>query len=331
MLSIKDNVRETVRGGNPDRFVNQFEFFQIVREPILDQMLQGNQRGKRSVSEWGVIMTWPEGQPGPYPDTHGDAKVIKDITRWRDYINESNSPRTRFTDAEWEPALQEAEKVAASGRFVAVSLSKGIFEKAHSLMGMSDAMESFYLEPEAMHDLIDYLTEHELAGAEEVCRHMKPEVLFHPDDLGSTTSTFMSPEIFREFLLPAYKKVYGYWKSQGVEFIIHHSDSYAANLVPEMIEMGVDIWQGPISENNIPELIRTYGNKLTYMGGINNSHFDTANFSAQEADEYVLQLCKDCGKHYFIPGLTQGGPRSVYPGVYDSITESIKKASAALF
>lgn len=331
MLTIKDNLRETIHGGAPDRFVNQFEYFQTVREPVLNQMLQGLQPGKQTKSLWGVTMDWRTGQPGPIPLTHGDYKVVKDITHWKDDLLAAEQPRTRFTDEEWAPALEEAERVRKSGRFVAVSLSSGIFEKLHNLVGMQEAMESFYLEPEATHELIDYLTQFELAGAEEVCRHMKPEVMFHPDDFGSTTSTFLSPAMFREFLLPAYKEIYGYWKSQGVELIVHHSDCYAANLVPGMIEMGVDIWQGPIQENNLPILLQTYGEKLSYMGGINSSCIDTAKFSQDEADDYVLQLCSACGKHNFIPCLTQGGPKSVYPGVYDGVSESIRRASAALF
>lgn len=331
MLSIKDNLRETIHGGTPDRFVNQFEYFQIVREPILDQMLQGLQPGKRTQTLWGVTMDWPLGQPGPIPNTSGDLKVIKDITRWKDQIFSISRPRTTFTDEEWAPALAEAEKVRQSGKFVAVSLSSGIFEKLHNLTGMQETLENFYLEPEATHELIDYLTEFELAGAEEVCRHMRPEVVFHPDDFGSTTSTFFSPDMFREFLLPAYKKVYGYWKSQGVELIVHHSDCFAATLVPHMIEMGVDIWQGPIQENNIPALLERYGGQISYMGGINNSRIDTERYSQEEADAYVLELCRACGTHNFIPCLTQGGPKSVYPGVYDGVSESIRRASAALF
>ncbi|MDR3343524.1 MAG: hypothetical protein LBT14_12230 [Treponema sp.] len=35
-------------------------------------------------------------------------------------------------------------------------------------------------------------------------------------------------------------------KSHGVEIIVHHSDSYTANLVPQMIEMGIDVFQGNI-------------------------------------------------------------------------------------
>ena len=66
----------------------------------------------------------------------------------------------------------------------------------------------------------------------------------------------MSPAMFDEFLLEPYKEIYGYYHSHGVELVIHHSDSYAATLVPSMIEMGIDVWQGCMETNNLPELIQ---------------------------------------------------------------------------
>ena len=90
-----------------------------------------------------------------------------------------------------------------------------------------------------MHELIDYLADWEITLAEETIKYVHPDCLFHHDDWGSQTSLFISKEMFDEFLLPAYKKIYGYWKANGVEVIVHHSDSYAADLVPEMIELGV--------------------------------------------------------------------------------------------
>ena len=123
------------------------------------------------------------------------------------------------------------------------------FEQCHHLGEIQTTLINLYEEPEAMHELIDYLTEFELQLAEEICTHLKPDGLFHHDDWGSQTSHFMSPAMFEEFYLPGYKKIYGYYKSHGVELIVHHSDSYAATFVPYMIDMGVDIWQGVMTTN----------------------------------------------------------------------------------
>ena len=98
--------------------------------------------------------------------------------------------------------------------------------------------------PDEMHDLIKYLTECELKLAEGICTHLKPDAIFHHDDWGSERSTFLRPEMFAEFFLEPYKQIYGYYHDHGVELVFHHSDSYAATLVPYMIEMGIDVWQG---------------------------------------------------------------------------------------
>lgn len=34
MLSVKQNLRETIRLGHPNRFVNQYEYLELVLDPI---------------------------------------------------------------------------------------------------------------------------------------------------------------------------------------------------------------------------------------------------------------------------------------------------------
>ena len=155
--------------------------------------------------------------------------------------------------------------------FVTSVMFPGLFEQCHHLMDIPETMMNFIEEPEAMHELIDYLTDWELEYADKVCRYLKPDALFHHDDWGTQTSTFISPAMFEEFFLPAYKKIYKRYRDNGVELIVHHSDSYAATLVPYMIEMGVDIWQGVMTTNNVPELIKKYGGQISFMGGIDSA------------------------------------------------------------
>ena len=182
-----------------------------------------------------------------------------------------------------------------------------------------------------MHELIDYITEWELKYAEEVCKHLHPDALFHHDDWGSQQSTFISPAMFEEFFLPAYKKVYGYYKDHGVQLIVHHSDSYAATLVPYMIEMGIDIWQGVMNTNNIPELIKQYGGKLTFMGGVDSATVDRPDWTREMVATEVRKACESCGTKFYIPNTSQGGAMSTYPGVYEAVCEEIDKMSKELF
>lgn len=329
MLTKKQNLLETIHGGKPDRYVNQYEFMHTLLSDPFNLYDPYPEYGQLNVvNEWGVTLSWPEGTPGPFP-VHDDAhKVLKDITEWRNIIK---APNLIYPDSAWETAIKEVEEVDKEDQFVAPMIAPGIFERLHYFMGMEDSMINFYEEPEIMADLIKYITDWELQYAETLCDHLHPDALFHHDDWGSQRSLFISKEMFDEFLLPAYKKIYGYWKANGVEVIIHHSDSYAADLVPEMIEMGVDVFQGVVGTNNIPELIKQYGGQITFMGGLDNGIYDMQDWTREKVRTGMKKLLEEAGPRYLIPGLTMGGPESTYPGLYEAVSEIAGEFDAIYF
>ncbi|MGN0292700.1 MAG: uroporphyrinogen decarboxylase family protein [Lachnospiraceae bacterium] len=331
MLTKKQNLLETIRHGKPDRYVNQYEAFQMVYgNPYTAAYPMAAEGGPEVVNGWGVTIKFPKGMPGPFP-VHDDAHIVcKDITHWRDYVK---APNIKFPEAAWEPFMAEVEKIDRNEYFVTPFVAPGIFEQCHYLQEIQNCLINFYEEPEAMHELIDYITEWEMQYAEELCRHFHPDALFHHDDWGSQISSFLSPDMFEEFYVPAYKKVYGYYRELGVDVIVHHSDSYAANLVPHMIDIGIDIWQGVMDTNNIPELIDKYGDKITFMGGINSGRVDKPDWTPENTETVVREAMTLYGKQKraFIPCNTMGGPESIYPGVYECITEKIEKVGKEMW
>ena len=220
MLTKRQNLLETIRGGNPDRYVNQFEALAIVGNPYSATNPAPKPGEVNIVNAWGVTRSWPAGTPGPFPVHTGDKIVCPDVTEWKEKVH---APNVVFSDEDWAPFVAQAEKVDRNEQFVTHYVAPGVFEQCHYLMEIQNCLINFYEEPEAMHELIDYITEWELKYAEEVCKHLKPDALFHHDDWGTQMSTFLSPAMFEEFYLPAYKKIYGYYKEHGVQVIIHHS------------------------------------------------------------------------------------------------------------
>ncbi|HCX64390.1 MAG TPA: uroporphyrinogen decarboxylase, partial [Eubacteriaceae bacterium] len=237
MLTKRQNLVETISGGKPDRFVKQYEFMNMIVEaafPLAAMMLEPGQEGKDG---WGVTWRFVEGQVAPFPVHDEEHIVIKDITKWKEYVGRPVIPDD---DESWAQAVEHANSVNRNEEYVTVMMAPGVFEMTHHMMGMENALTALYEEPEAMHELVDYITDFELEFAAKLVERLKPDALFHHDDWGSQISSFISPTMFDEFFLPAYKKIYGFYKENGVELIVHHSDSYAANLVPQMIDMGID-------------------------------------------------------------------------------------------
>lgn len=329
MLTKRQNFLETIRGGNPDRYVNQYEFMNmIMATPYAAKYPMTPLGEKNDKSAWGITWAWPEGTPGRFPVHTPDKVVIKDIENWRDYIEE---PQVVYSDEEWAPFVAMAEKIDRNEEFATIFVAPGIFEMCHHLQEIQNCLMNLYEYPDEMHELIDCLTEWELKHAEQVCKYLKPDALFHHDDWGSQQSTFISPEMWREFIKPAYEKIYGYYKAHGVEIIVHHSDSFAATLVPDMIDIGIDVWQGVMTSNNIPELIKKYGGKITFMGGIDSAAVDRPDWTPELVASEVRKSCEAYGTKFFIPNTTQGLGMSTFPGVYEAVSAEIDKLSKEMF
>ena len=328
MLTARQNMDEVIRGGTPDRFVNQYEAIQLLFHPFMMKSPLLQPGDENVVNAWGVTNSFPKGVPGAFPVHTPDKIVIKDIEHWQDYVH---APSLKFTDEEWGIFAGMYNSVDVAKAYRAAFIAPGLFEQCHHLGEIKNTLMNFYEYPDEMHDLIKYLTEWELELAEGICSHLHPDAIFHHDDMGSQKSTFMSPAMWEEFYVDSYKQIYSYYHEHGVELVIHHSDSYAATLVPSMIEMGIDVWQGCFSTNNLPDLIAKYGEKITFMGGIENHLVDFEEWSDEHNREVIRKTIDECGNKYFIPCIAQGGPGSVYPGVYKSMCDEIDKYSIEKF
>ena len=61
MLTKRENLLETIRGGHPDRFVNQYEAFDFVLNDAFALNFPGPKPGEMEVKVgWGVTKQWPE-------------------------------------------------------------------------------------------------------------------------------------------------------------------------------------------------------------------------------------------------------------------------------
>ncbi|MBR4056984.1 MAG: uroporphyrinogen decarboxylase [Oscillospiraceae bacterium] len=328
MLTPKQNMREAVRGGNPDRFVNQYEAVYIMMHPAAVARKRPMRGQENVVDNWGVTNTFPADVPGAFPVHTPDKIVVKDIERWRDFVK---APPLKFPQEMWDQFKAQYDAVDGEQVYKAAFIAPGLFEQSHNLCEISRVLTYYLINEDEMHDMIKYLTDWEMELAEGICANLHPDAILHHDDWGGIDSTFMSPAMFDDFFLDAYKQIYGYYHDHGVELIIHHSDSYAATLVPSMIEMGIDVWQGCMATNNLPELIKKYGDKIAFMGGIENRAVDFEGWTDENCEAVVRKMCGECGVKSFIPCIAQGGPGSVYPGVYASLSNAIDKLNEEQF
>ncbi len=332
MLTARENMIQVIEHGTPDRFVNQYEGISLLFEPFTmfaNPLVQKGTSVENAVKNaWGVYNAFPENTPGGFPVQDDEHLVIKDIEEWQNYLK---VPEYKFTDEQWGIVKEMYDAVDGEKSMKATFVAPGLFEQCHHTSKIENTLMAMYESPDELKDLIKAFTEFELKEAEGICTHLKPEAIFHHDDWGSQHSTFMSADMFEEFFVEPYKQIYGYYHDHGVKYVFHHSDSYAATLVPAMIEMGIDVWQGCFSTNNIPEMIEKYGDKITFMGGIENHLVDFADWTEENTEAVVRKTIEENGMKSFIPCIAQGGPGSVFPGVYKAMWDDIDKINIEKF
>ena len=335
MLSAKENLLETIkRGGKPDRIVKQYEGTSFIGGDPVNSFVRGvRSPGMAPIRDlWGTTIVWPEGIIAAMPHVTEETKVIRDITKWRDYTKVPDliancSPDT----ADWEPFLKRMEGIDRENSLVMMFAPTGVFERLHFLMGFEDTFLNLMTEPEAFADLCAAIGEYRYNGMKLMCDVGHPDMIISHDDWGSKTNLFMRPELWREYIKPQYAKAYGYLHDHGV-IICHHADSFCAPIVEDMVDVHIDIWQGILPQNDIPAIQKQLDGRMTLMGGIDAAIVDRPDSTEEEIraeTRRVLEEYTPAGN--FIPCITYGLSGTLYPNADKFINDEIDRFNREKF
>ena len=328
MLTAKENLLETLKvDGKPDRLVKQYEGNAFFPPNPAAMYIRGNRHpGMEPMKDrFGTTILWPENQVAAMPHVTNDNKVISDITEWRDQLVMPDLEANCSDPALWEPFIKQAEELRAKGELVMAFMPTGVFERLHFLMGFEDMLMNFLLEPEDMMDLCNAIGEYRYQYMKLIVDNIKPDVMLSHDDWGSKHALFVSPDTWREFIKPQYVKTYGYMKERGI-IIMHHADSFMEPIVEDMVELGIDIWQGALPDNDITKLQKQLAGRMTLMGGLDASVVDRADSTEEEIRAEVRRACQAYGPGgHFIPCITYGAPGCLFKHVDPIINDEIDK------
>ena len=330
MLTPKQNLLESLKkDGKPVCLNNSYTMMRgIAGDPVF-KLVRGNRiRGTESVDIWGTKILFPEDAPAASPYVTAENQVVQDITRWRDYVKVPDL--MGLCQEGWETAI-EAEKAIDHDKYLTmVVMGTGIFEQLHMLMTFEDTLTNMLEEPEDMQDLIDAICEYRLNYMKLIVEHLHPNVIVSHDDWGSKNSLFMSPNTWRELFKEPYRRLFNYLHENGV-IVMHHADSFLEPIVEDMAEIGIDIWQGVLPTNNIAAISEKVGDRMMLMGGI-DSVIDREDSTEEEIRKETRRACEAYGHlKGFWPGITYGGPGTLFPHVEPIIIDEIAKYNQERF
>lgn len=151
--------------------------------------------------------------------------------------------------------------------YCVVGYSLQAFETACALFGYNKLFKCMILEPKKVEFVLDRLFEitYKQAG---LLAEAGVDQVYNGDDVGTQTSMMVSPTQWRKFLKPRYEKL-AEIIHRGGAFFHFHSDGWIEPIIPDLIEIGVDVLE-PIQPEcmSLKKLKEEFGNKLSFEGGI---------------------------------------------------------------
>lgn len=199
-----------------------------------------------------------------------DRSVDKDIGVVRNrLVTEETLERFAFPDPDAPELYRHADEMIASAGDTVLLGNYGftMFERAWALMGMEDVLCAMAANKPFINAFFDRILAYNLRVLKNICEYPIDGVWIG-DDWGHQGGIIMGAPLWRELIKPRVKALYQYAKAQG-KFVFIHSCGNITELLPDLIECGVD-GVNPFQ----PEVIdvyavkKAYGEKLSFFGGI---------------------------------------------------------------
>ena len=128
--------------------------------------------------------------------------------------------------------------------------------------------------PELVHYCLDKLFDLSFTDIRRIFGQIPGKVMltYVAEDMGSQEDLMISPPHIREFLLPRMKRIIEF-VHQNRAFVFHHNDGSIRRIIPDMIEIGIDILnpiQWRCRDMDRKELKRDFGDKVVFHGAMDN-------------------------------------------------------------
>ena len=299
-MTKRENCMAILDRRQPEYYGDFMDAVAMVPDPVfMRDMIPMD--GKPHKDSWGVTFMFPNGAPGAHPVATPELLVVGDIEKWMETVKPPS-----LDDLDWAETERMASEVDRDELFLCCFCAGGLFERSHHLMGFENALINYMLYEDEVAGMLRVIADFKIALIKEYAKHMKPDVIFYHDDWGSKTNVFLRPELWRRLIKPLHTEIVKTAHDCGIMFM-HHADCYCQPLVQDMVEMGIDLWQGVIPQNDILEIQRVTGGKLAMIGGVDGPMIDVENIS-EEAIRAEVRRAIDtyCPGGRFFPGITYG-------------------------
>lgn len=249
--------------------------------------------------EWGII--WQVTKVGIGYRIDGPIKTATDLD---DYTAPDPDADYRLE------SLQEAVR-RFKGQRAIVFLSHDAFEFSHYLRGMDNLLMDYVLHPDLAHRLARIVIDYKKRVMERAVE-VGADILLTGDDYAHRQAPIMSPQHFREFVLPYLQEAVDVAHAQGAPFI-KHTDGNLWPIIDMIVDAGIDCLDPlePIANMDIGEVKQRYGDCIALAGNIDCGEL----LSRGTPEEVVAAVKETLAKGAVGGGHILASSNSIHPAV----------------
>ena len=150
------------------------------------------------------------------------------------------------------------------------------FHLVADFFGMENYFIKMYEDPEIVEAVTERLVDWYVEANDKFFAGLgdRADVMFFGNDFGTQLDLFMSPEMFRKFVLPGFKRIIAVAKKYNKKVLLHSCGSIY-RIIPDLIEAGVDAIH-PIQAAAVgmsANELAQFKNDIAFVGGIDAQSF----------------------------------------------------------
>jgi len=218
---------------------------------------------------------------------------------------------------------EEVEKLKEEGYWIVGGFGTDTFWcQAWYLRGFRRLMIDLYENPKFVEKLMSKLLDYYVGIGKQLVE-LGVDQINMADDIAGQTGMIISPRLWRKYVKPYYKRLIDALKPK-VKYFFYHSDGDLRAIIPDLIEIGINILN-PIQSDcmNPAELKKLYGDKLTLWGGLSVQE-TLPHGTIEDVKNEVKRLIEECAPGGgFILGtsnlITQDTPIENFLAIYDAV------------
>lgn len=213
------------------------------------------------VDEWGVW--WRKGDFHHFAQLQPSLRGLQEFERLREYPWPDLEQPYR-----WQGVRERVEALHVQGLAVA-GYAGSVFERSWYLRGMEDLMMDMLAAPALAHWLFERTAALQQHAAEQFAR-AGVDIVITGDDVAGQKGMLMKLEMWREFLKPRLAAtVRAVKRARSDTFVFYHSDGNVEPVIPDLIEIGIDILNPVQPECMDPAALkRKFGDRLSFWGTV---------------------------------------------------------------